>query len=630
MNIRSKIQSISSHTATSLKVSALTSAALVAPVATTKLQSQKPLKLLKKEKNLNLFENGFKRKSVECKTGEKPDFFMTTAERDKEPLSDLKSCAKRNIVMMEWYHDIDQYLALPMDERNRKNSPLLATGPLDLNIALQRLLENKRKAMDTHYSLLDNSSASNTLGFKWARQNARNENIGSVHRVTSSNTYIQVLLYTLLFSYTIPSARNPSMDSLPARQSIAPKKSLEPIKLEDLDAKKLVFTELWQHYISIDSLHFTHNTRLAFLQAFGVVQDKFMVEKIHNLLVKNRSTSTEVWSSHTYEILMFAHGRCQNWRAVKRLFEEYEKEHFPQDFNTTKPSLSSTSTRASIIQSYLEALEKSENLSYLVAFTSKHYGSLSLLSLTGQTYETLFRVSAQLGRLDLCRKWFSALKKTLMSSVQISGNGLGNGGSGREGRETSHVAIEYTILYKALDAFVAVKAPLDILMEVFHDIKRIRRLHVKQSNTALLCNYSPIHLSSLYEKSIRGEALDAHESTILSNHRAWKSPVMPLKVLATTLRSLSTHQSRSRIYSFFQEQVCTKEFLTLYWTRQLSLYKRRAENALTLAQDGLEAITPLSSTTPLHKNNTVSRDQWLKRSRDTRHAEMAVRGTQRV
>ena len=54
---------------------------------------------------------------------------------------------------------------------------------------------------------------------------------------------------------------------------------------------------------------------------------KKMVEKLHDFLLKKRIESKWIWSENLFELLMFYHILLKNYRAVKRLFEEYQKEY---------------------------------------------------------------------------------------------------------------------------------------------------------------------------------------------------------------------------------------------------------------------------------------------------------------
>lgn len=394
---------------------------------------------------------------------------------------------------------------------------------------------------------------------------------------------------------------------------------------EQIVAGKREYLErMWLDSRETEEFVFDLDTLTAFLHGFGALKDKVMVEKMHNLLVKNRKRLGG-WTPATFEVIMYAHCRLENWRAVKRLWEEYEKL-----FNPFDPKLNIILP----IEYYLLALQKSENYSHFMNYTSINLQKLSAMKLSSETYAIILTEAVRAGNVKACQSWYSVIKKELIASSN----------SKDPHHQINHGAeLDYTILYKVLEAFSSLKSP-DLALQTFHDLKRIRKKIVKQTNSSNEINLTPISMAELFEKSIKlgpyplpdtsmegvlplesstDDPILSVESTehqflesdkvILQKFRLWISPLMPIPQLALLLRTISLEKDIERIYSFFVDQVCTKEFLSLYWARQVSLYKKRIVDVLTHSQASLDQLKPPSTPTPL-----MSTKNWLKTPRNER------------
>ena len=270
---------------------------------------------------------------------------------------------------------------------------------------------------------------------------------------------------------------------------------------------------------------------------------------------------------------------------------------------------------------------------------SKYFKELSSMKLTVQTYSIILNVANQVENRNMFQNWYSVLKRELSPS-------------GNQSSEKSISSFDHTILYKALDYSSVFNSP-NLSMEIFGDLKKYRRSFVKLKNIKNSMAVNPIEMAQLFEKSIRsypypsmqiqtesnlerdsqigapanteidqalspdkksdtesGTSLSESETTMLANFRKWHSPLMPIPQLCSALRVLAHQKDSEKLYSFFQEQVCSREYLFLHWARQVSISKKRIVDIIVESQQTLDSLKLNQETEP-KPSMKMSTKNWL-------------------
>ena len=154
---------------------------------------------------------------------------------------------------------------------------------------------------------------------------------------------------------------------------------------------------------------------------------------------------------------------------------------------TTESTLSNSCINS--IQYYLYALWKCENINYFISFVSKYFNELSRMKLTFHTYSIILKITSETKNKKLFYSWYSVIRKQLDQSLEQS-------------LSTGQQSLDHNILCKALELSFVFHSPT-LSMEIYGDLKRIRKSMIKLKNSRNSLAINPIEMALLFEKSIR-------------------------------------------------------------------------------------------------------------------------------
>ena len=334
------------------------------------------------------------------------------------------------------------------------------------------------------------------------------------------------------------------------------------------------------HNVATDrDLQFTKETYLAFLEAFASVGDKAMVEKIHDIMQKKRAVSE--WCPMVYQSLMDSHVKSCNWRAVKRLGEEYVL-HFKSMDNVQ------------MVQNYLTALSMAGNHEYLVYFASSHLckkdQQYTKTHLNKQCFKLILDSCVERKDAESVMKWFNIIDNYVK-------------------RHISSVDDIYTCFYPVIDALTTLKNERGA-RKVYERLKVFRTQVVEFNNKKEgFEDMTVARMVDLFEKAIQGgkyplsvvdtsshtkvvQDLNELESQQLKNYRTWTSPMTPIQPTSQIMYLLALSKNQDAILDFFNSNVLglENEFLDLYWARQVSSTKKRIIDILETSKSELAAL----------------------------------------
>ncbi len=343
---------------------------------------------------------------------------------------------------------------------------------------------------------------------------------------------------------TIRSAHEPSHDLL-SNQSF--QSLLYALLISTPNWKKEdEFKIVWRDYCSTN-LEPCQDTLAAFLEAFSSVADGEMVEKIHDLLARQKKKSS--WQEYIYIELLKAHGILKNDRAVKRLFEEYDS-IYPLG-------------RVVPLYYYLEALFQTGAHREIEIYSKRVLRHK--IDLDRNCYRVLLKSFVAKGDLESLSKWEKVLSKHFQWDQELP----------------------FMIYYDLLDSYASLESVTDC-QRVFKELLLVRGIQVQRQNSTIGLSLSPLAMGQLFENFIRDQLLP-EEKVKIDRFREWNNPLPSRKLLCIMAEMMGKKRDSSQIYSLF-DQFLSSEALYFYWAKEASFQKRKLIHLLQLTQKQLDEL----------------------------------------
>ncbi|KAJ3303211.1 hypothetical protein HDV03_004120 [Kappamyces sp. JEL0829] len=328
---------------------------------------------------------------------------------------------------------------------------------------------------------------------------------------------------------------------------------------------------LWRD-LTETGIDFTQDTLMGWLEGFSSVNDREMIEKIHDLLVKQKKR--QPWNEGVYSGLMAAHSGLGNNRAVKRLFEEYAEQYH---LGLLGP-----------IEHYLLALLNT-GAHREIEIYSKKILRLDLV-LNRNCYVSILRSFAQQGDLESLRKWGRVVTKQVQTHPSM---------------------LPYSVLYDVLDAFAMVDS-LEDCQRVFGHLETIRAEQVVLQNKAMELDYTTREMAGIFEDAYRTSARD---SSILDRYREWKPTICSRRLLASLAQVLGRRKDPALVLDFFSSHVLDADGLYLYWAKKIAGQHKKLLDLQELSQTQLDEWKDARPSTaqPTSRQDLKETLSWTKR-----------------
>ena len=361
------------------------------------------------------------------------------------------------------------------------------------------------------------------------------------------------------------------------------------INSTSLKYKKIQAEEIWSD-LSTKRLNFTLDTYLAFLKCFTLVEDKLMVEKVHDMLVRKQSKMP--WSRNVYAGLIAAHHSFGNKYAIKRLFESYEKQFSPLNkFGFLDPVDSEVNNQLKIMLShYFNALIVAGNHDYFAILLDKLSRMVAedmYRLLNEDSYKSIFESLKFTGNVEMASRYFKVMRYHHES-----------------------IPLEYTVFYHALDCISTISGFRETRL-VYNILNNIRAEAVLESNIKKNINYTPQEITEMFLEYIT----TSKQRPELEKFRDWKASLPPLPIQTMMAYSLGKTLDITLIQNFFTKSILTKEYLLLYWSRHLSTHLKNLNNLLYKTQSEMDAYSDSNDLVSKSKNELRSTISWINKKK---------------
>ncbi|KAJ3273974.1 hypothetical protein HDV01_003644 [Terramyces sp. JEL0728] len=291
---------------------------------------------------------------------------------------------------------------------------------------------------------------------------------------------------------------------------------------------------IYSNYVET-GIHFSMDTQLAFLEGFKNQKDKIMIEKIHFQFTKQ----FKVLEKKIFEGLMAAHHEIGNYRAVTRLYDDYQ-----QIYN---PALIA-------IKHYIRACTELELFHLVSTVSSKLLNEKRYLDL--DTYTALLDSFAISSNTTALQEWIKVINRHLEEENPVS-----------------------TDITRHLTAVVSKVGTLEQGQELF---KKYVDNHEKSSqkiNQENNLNYSPAEMAGMF---------GSNSQEVLKNFRFWHSPTPARRVLSDMAYLYGKSQDTELIKKFFKESVLLPSLLHLHWSKFIKSNDSKLDELARQAQEKLE------------------------------------------